>query len=165
MIDEHGFRPNVGIVVANSRGQVLWARRRGQTSWQFPQGGVQEGEAVDDALFRELHEEVGLERDHVAIVSRTSSWLHYRLPGQYIRRNSDPNFVGQKQKWYLLQMLAPDDAVRTDLCRRPEFDHWRWVSYWYPLTQIVAFKRDVYRRAMNELAPSHSRLVHNAARR
>ncbi len=164
MIDEQGFRANVGIVLANSRGGVLWARRRGQTSWQFPQGGLQQGEQPDDALYRELYEEIGLERGDVTIVASTGSWLRYRLPPHLKRRNSDPNFVGQKQKWYLLRMLAPDEKVRTDTSRKPEFDDWRWVSYWYPLTQIVAFKRDVYRRAMRELAPSHSRLVSDALR-
>ena len=165
MIDEQGYRANVGIVVANCRGDVLWARRRGQSSWQFPQGGIQEGETADQALFRELYEEIGLQPEHVEIVSSTDSWLRYRLPQHLIRGNSDPNFVGQKQKWYLLRMLADDDAVRTDRSGRPEFDHWRWVSYWYPLTQIVAFKRDVYRRAMRELSSSHSRLVKDASRR
>ena len=62
-------------------------------------------------------------------------------------------FLGQKQKWFLLRLLAGDDAVRTDHTSKPEFDHWRWVSYWYPLTEVVAFKRDVYRRALTELAP------------
>jgi len=164
MIDARGYRPNVGIVLANCRGGVLWARRRGQSSWQFPQGGLQEGETPDEALFRELYEEIGLEREDVAIVASTSSWLHYKLPPHLKRRNSEPNFVGQKQKWYLLRMLAPDDKVRTDCNVKPEFDHWRWVSYWYPVGQIVAFKRDVYRRAMRELAPSHSRLVNDGLR-
>jgi len=62
-------------------------------------------------------------------------------------------FLGQKQKWFLLRLLAGDDAVRTDHTPKPEFDHWRWVSYWYPLAEVVAFKRDVYRRALTELAP------------
>ena len=68
------------------------------------------------------------------------------------RNNSTPGFVGQKQKWFLLQLHAPDDAVRLDLHSKPEFDDWHWVSYYYPIKQVVDFKQDVYRRALVELA-------------
>ena len=60
MIDEHGYRPNVGIIICNAMGQVLWARRIGQNAWQFPQGGIKRGESPEKALYRELQEEVGL---------------------------------------------------------------------------------------------------------
>ncbi len=159
MIDSDGFRPNVGIVLANSSGQVLWARRVGQDAWQFPQGGIQDQEKIEDAMFRELHEEIGLTDNDVKIVGRTRGWLRYRLPQGLIRHNSKPICVGQKQKWYLLQMLAEDGQVNVNVCPKPEFDSWRWVSYWYPLGQVVSFKRGVYRRAMKELAPKHSQLV------
>ena len=69
------------------------------------------------------------------------------------RHNSSPGFVGQKQKWFLLRMLSDDEQVQMDHSEAPEFDHWRWVSYWYPVGQVVEFKRDVYRRALKELAP------------
>jgi putative (di)nucleoside polyphosphate hydrolase len=156
MVDADGFRPNVGIVLANGRGtgQVLWARRvGGHDAWQFPQGGINDGETPEEALFRELHEEVGLNIDEVKIVARTKGWLRYRLPRRLRRHNSTPGFVGQKQKWFLLEMLAEDEAVSMDCGPKPEFDYWDWVSFWFPLTQVVDFKRDVYRRALAELAP------------
>ena len=154
MVDADGFRPNVGIVVSNDRGQVLWARRvGGHDAWQFPQGGIDDDESVEDALFRELFEEVGLNRETVEILARTSGWLRYRLPRRLRRSNSSPGFKGQKQKWFLLRMLAEDDLVQVHSTDKPEFDGWRWVSYWYPVGQVVAFKRDVYRRALKELAP------------
>lgn len=153
MIDEEGFRPNVGIILANDRGQVLWARRIGQDAWQFPQGGIKERESPEEALFRELREEVGLDPTCVEIVACTRGWLRYRLPRRYLKHNESNNFVGQKQKWFLLRMLAADACVCVDGTDRPEFDGWRWVSYWYPVGQVVAFKRDVYRRALKELAP------------
>ncbi len=154
VVDADGFRPNVGIVVSNDRGQVLWARRvGGHDAWQFPQGGINDDESVEDALFRELFEEVGLNRETVEILARTSGWLHYRLPRRLRRYNSSPGFKGQKQKWFLLRMLAEDDLVQVHSTDKPEFDGWRWVSYWYPVGQVVAFKRDVYRRALKELAP------------
>ncbi len=156
MVDADGFRPNVGIVLANGQGtgQVLWARRvGGHDAWQFPQGGINDGETPEEALYRELYEEVGLEADHVKILARTKGWLRYRLPRRLRRHNSTPGFVGQKQKWFLLEMQAEDAAVRMDCAHKPEFDHWQWVTFWYPLTQVVDFKRDVYRRALAELAP------------
>jgi putative (di)nucleoside polyphosphate hydrolase len=152
-VDADGFRPNVGIVLANDQGQVLWARRIGQDAWQFPQGGINRQESPEEALFRELDEEVGLKPGAVEIVACTSGWLRYRLPKRLRRYNSSPEFLGQKQKWFLLRMLGRDEDVRVDGSPKPEFDHWRWVSYWYPVGQVVAFKREVYRRALRELAP------------
>jgi putative (di)nucleoside polyphosphate hydrolase len=154
VIDKDGFRANVGIVVANDRGQVLWARRvGGRDAWQFPQGGINRGESPEDALYRELYEEVGLTGEAVEILACTRGWLRYRLPKAFIRKGQNPVCIGQKQKWFLLRMLADDAEVRLDHNSKPEFDHWQWVSYWYPLNQVIAFKREVYRRAMKELAP------------
>lgn len=153
MIDREGFRPNVGIVVANDRGQVLWARRvGGRDAWQFPQGGINRGESPEEALYRELEEEIGLSPDAVEVLGVTRGWLRYRLPKRFVRKGQKPVCIGQKQKWFLLRMLADDDAVRLDFNEKPEFDHWQWVSYWYPLNQVISFKREVYRRAMKELA-------------
>lgn len=163
MIDAQGFRPNVGILIANDHGRLLWARRvGGRDAWQFPQGGIHEGESPEEALYRELHEEVGLESDAVEVVASTRGWLRYRLPKRYLRKGQQPLCIGQKQKWYLLRMRAADDAVALDLNDKPEFDHWRWVSYWYPLNQVIYFKRDVYRRALKELAPQVMELANRA---
>jgi putative (di)nucleoside polyphosphate hydrolase len=160
VIDADGFRPNVGIVVANSLGEVLWARRVGQNAWQFPQGGINAEESPEAALYRELYEEVGLLPQQVEVLACTRGWLRYRLPERLVRRNNEgPLCIGQKQKWFLLRMLAEDEAVRMDRGDKAEFDHWRWVSYWYPLGQVVSFKREVYRRAMKELSVRHSRLI------
>ena len=152
MIDEDGYRPNVGIILANREGQVLWARRVGQDAWQFPQGGIAENESPEDALYRELREEIGLQNSDVEIVGCTAGWLRYRLPKRYLRYRSRPLCIGQKQKWFLLRMTCDDAKVSVDHSRTPEFDGWRWVSYWYPLGQVVSFKREVYRRAMKELS-------------
>jgi putative (di)nucleoside polyphosphate hydrolase len=153
MIDSDGYRPNVGIILCNAEGRLLWARRVGQDAWQFPQGGIKAHERPLDALYRELHEEVGLEERHVEVIGSTRGWLRYRLPKRFLRRGSKPLCIGQKQMWYLLRLVGEDADVRLDLCEQPEFDGWRWVDYWYPLKEVVPFKRDVYRSALRELAP------------
>jgi len=153
VIDSEGFRANVGIILSNGAGQVFWARRIGQDAWQFPQGGIQPEESAEQALFRELYEEVGLLPEDVAIVGSTRGWLRYHLPRRLIRRHHQPLCIGQKQRWFLLRLLSGEERVRFDLCDRPEFDRWRWVSYWDPLEEIVFFKRRVYEQALTELAP------------
>ena len=113
VIDGDGFRPNVGIIVANEAGQVLWARRVGQNAWQFPQGGIKPHESPEEALYRELREEIGLEYHSVQIVGCTKGWLRYRLPKRMLRHNTS-SFVGQKQKWFMLKMLSDDGAITFD---------------------------------------------------
>jgi putative (di)nucleoside polyphosphate hydrolase len=152
VIDSDGFRPNVGIILANERNEVLWAKRIGQDSWQFPQGGIKVSESPTDALYRELHEEIGLIERDVSVIAETDGWLRYRLPKHLIRHNSHPLCIGQKQKWFLLRMKSDDSHVSMEQSESPEFDGWQWVSYWYPLGQVVSFKREVYRRAMKDLS-------------
>lgn len=132
MIDSEGFRLNVGIVICNTQGQLLWAKRIGQSSWQFPQGGIKFQESAEDALYRELEEEVGLQQHHVRLLHQTDDWLHYRLPENYIRRNKEPLCIGQKQKWFLLGLESPEEEIVLSKSGTPEFDDWRWVNYWYP---------------------------------
>jgi putative (di)nucleoside polyphosphate hydrolase len=157
VIDSDGFRPNVGIILTNDQGQLLWARRvGGHDAWQFPQGGINPNETPEQALYRELYEEVGLRREDVEILACTRGWLRYRLPHRLVRHNSMPLCVGQKQKWFLLRLRSDDNKVSLNNGGRAEFDDWRWVSYWYPLGKVVSFKRDVYRRALKELSLFHS---------
>lgn len=153
VIDAEGFRLNVGIILTNRRGRVLWARRSGMNAWQFPQGGIRPDETPEAAMYRELREEVGLRPEDVDIIGCTRDWLSYRLPKRLIRRRSLPLCIGQKQVWYVLRLTGDESRVRLDSVDQPEFDAWRWVYYWRPLREVVAFKRAVYRQALRELAP------------
>ena len=157
MVDADGFRPNVGIILANHEGRLLWTRRiGGQDAWQFPQGGIDDNEPPEKALFRELMEEVGLKQSDVKILGVTRGWLRYRLPQKLVRPR-EPQCIGQKQKWYLLEMLSEESAIDLNQTHKPEFDTWDWESFWFPLTRVIAFKREVYRKALKELGPIYHR--------
>jgi putative (di)nucleoside polyphosphate hydrolase len=152
MLDRDGFRPNVGIILLNQRNQVFWGKRIRTHSWQFPQGGIDRGENPEQAMFRELHEEVGLQPQHVRIVARTRNWLRYEVPDRFIRRESRGFYKGQKQIWFLLQLVGNDWDLNLRATEKPEFDAWRWNDYWVPLEVVVEFKRGVYEMALTELA-------------
>lgn len=150
-----GYRKGVGIVLANQLGQVLLARRNDIVNqWQLPQGGIDAGEQPHQAMFRELKEELGVTESHATIIAKTSTFLRYRFP----KLMPDPNhlaleFAGQELMFFLLLFHGPDSLI--DVCGvdHAEFDCWSWVDYWKPVESIVAFKRDMYRRALSELQP------------
>lgn len=152
VIDSDGYRQNVGIILMNQDGFLFWARRIGQDAWQFPQGGIHADESPEQAMYRELDEEIGLQPDDVEILGCTKGWLRYRLPKRFIRQNCRPVCIGQKQIWYLLRMKAADTCVCLDRTDKPEFDRWCWVNYWKPLEEVVSFKRNVYWQALRELS-------------
>ncbi len=152
IIDEQGFRLNVGTVLLGPKHCVFLAKRLGQDAWQFPQGGMHVDEDPETTLLRELQEEIGLTCNDVKILACTQEWLYYRLPKRLIRQQQ-PLCIGQKQKWFLLQFLGHDSKIQLDTSRSPEFDSWRWVDYWHPLKEIIPFKHEVYRKVLREFAP------------
>jgi len=153
MLDREGYRPNVGIILVNQKNQVFWGKRVREHAWQFPQGGIKHGESPVQAMFRELHEEVGLMPEHVQILGRTRDWLRYDVPNHFMRRESRGHYRGQKQIWFLLRLVGRDCDVSLRATAHPEFDAWRWSQYWISLDTVIEFKREVYQQALNELSP------------
>ena len=167
MLDRDGYRPNVGIILANQRNEVFWGKRVNQHAWQFPQGGIKHGETPVEAMYRELEEEIGLQQAHVRVLGRTREWLRYEVPEKWLRPcregaggpSGAPSSVdgargayrGQKQIWYLLRMTGRDCDISLRASGHPEFDAWRWHDYWVPLEAVIDFKREVYRQALIEL--------------
>ncbi len=165
MIDKDGYRPNVGIVICNARNEVFWGKRVRQDSWQFPQGGIKHGESPEQAMFRELMEEVGLAPEHVRILGRTRDWMRYDVPRDWVKREWRGHYRGQKQIWYLLRLVGRECDVSLRASSHPEFDAWRWSEYWMPAEVVVEFKREVYRLALAELerfltSDAHQHQVH-----
>jgi len=151
MIDRDGYRPNVGIILTNAKNQVFWGKRIRQDAWQFPQGGIQHGETPEQAMYRELHEEVGLQTNHVEILGRTRDWMRYDVPNTWVRRDARGSYKGQKQIWFLLRLVGRDCDVSLRASGHPEFDAWRWNDYWIEMDSVIEFKREVYTLALNEL--------------
>lgn len=151
MLDRDGFRPNVGIVICNAKNEVFWGKRIKEHSWQFPQGGIKRGETPEQAMYRELYEEVGLKPEHVRILGRTKGWLRYEVPMHWIKREWRGTYRGQKQIWFLLRLVGRDHDLSLRTTQHPEFDAWCWNNYWVPLENVIEFKRRVYEQALNEL--------------
>lgn len=159
MIDSEGYRANVGIILFNRAGELFWARRIGEQGWQFPQGGIRSHESPEQALYRELAEEIGLQADDVELIAASRHWLRYRLPTNLIRHHSQPVCIGQKQRWYLLRLRGTDNKVCLTASDNPEFDNWRWVTPRLPAREVVPFKRRVYAQALNELVPLMNKVL------
>ncbi len=153
MIDSDGFRPNVAMVIMNNDGRVFWAQRSNNDGWQFPQGGMNTDETPAEAMYRELHEETGLQAAQVELLGATPGWLRYQLPRRYQRSRCKPLCIGQKQVWFLLKLQ--DDSIKFDfqITGEPEFRDFRWVDFWYPADNVIRFKRRVYRQALTLLEP------------
>ena len=144
-----GYRLNVAMIVLNKDNKVLFCKRRNTENWQFPQGGVDENENIESAMFRELNEEVGLEKDNVAIKAVSQNLIYYDIPKSIRSRVLGGKFKGQAQKYFLLKLISGD--VDLNIENTPEFDKHSWVPFWYPLNQVVDFKKEAYRSALIEL--------------
>lgn len=152
-IDNKGYRANVGIIIMNKNGELLWAKRCGKDFWQFPQGGINLNESPTQAMWRELKEEVNLCSNSTKLIAETKKWLYYKIPQNLLRKDKKIQCIGQKQKWFLLLLDCEESEICLDKTQSPEFDQVDFISYWYPIRKVVAFKRNVYRKALLELAP------------
>ena len=149
--NKEGYRPNVAMVVINSMNKVLICRRKNTRTWQFPQGGIDNGEDIKKAMYRELSEEIGLSKDDVILVGESEGTITYDIPKTIRSKVLGGKFKGQEQKWFLLKIKKDNTEIKLDNEAFPEFDKYEWVSFWQPLNRIVDFKREAYREALSEL--------------
>ena len=151
MLDKDGYRLNVGIILLSPNNQVFWGKRKGESSWQFPQGGLYENEEMEQGMLRELNEELGLLPKHIQIIAHTDKWLYYDVPSTY-NRSHNRIYRGQKQIWYLLRLIGQEYNINVKYHKEQEFDAWRWINYWEPIDLVIPFKHDVYEHALQELS-------------
>ena len=144
------YRPNVAIIILNKSAKLLWCQRKDHSGWQFPQGGIDKNESPEEAIYRETEEEVGLNKKDLKLIHELDSWIKYDVPkekrGTYFFRSK--KFKGQKQKWFLAEMLCDESKINIQSSFPNEFDKWCWVNYWYPLGSVVNFKKEAYRKAL-----------------
>ena len=153
VIDKNGYRANVGIVLMNQQKKLFIAKRRYQSGWQFPQGGIHLGETPENAMYRELQEEIGLTKNDTELLLESSYWYQYKIPKKHLRKlkKGKPFVIGQKQKWFLLKLIGSDEAISlTHTSKFQEFDKWKWVDLALPAKQVIGFKQQVYEQVLTE---------------
>ncbi len=158
-MDKKNYRKGVGIVVVNSTGQFFLGKRIGKESWQFPQGGIDDGESPEDALYRELHEETGIKKEKVEILTISNKWLVYHIP--HIFQRSKRKFDGVMQKWFLLEFLGDNDDINLNATGHAEFDAWKWGDKQNAIDSVIRFKRGVYVSILDEFSDALERFKYS----
>ena len=145
------YRPCVGVVLVNQNGNIFVGERLDTPgAWQMPQGGVDDGETLEAAAFRELTEETGVKPEQVAIAGQTSDWVTYDLPDHLIGKVWGGAYRGQKQQWFLMRYKGTDAGISLDHhCQ--EFRRWKWSDPATVVREIVPFKQAVYQAVLTEL--------------
>ena len=164
MENKENYRPNVAIIIVNKMGKILWCKRKDGNGWQFPQGGLDEGESPLEAVYRETKEEVGLDKENIRIIKESEEWFKYKVPKNRIPkyfRLSNSKFIGQTQKWFLAEILCEDREINLNASSPVEFTDWTWASYWHPINGGVDFKKNTYRKVLASFLPHYNSFIKN----
>ena len=144
------YRNGVGIVVLNNENKVFVAKRidNPKNFWQMPQGGVDEGEDLLNAAYRELKEETSI--FNVKLIKEIEDWTQYDLPSKLIGIIWKGRYKGQKQKWFIFKFLGNDTEINIKT-KNPEFLDWKWIEIGKITEIVVDFKKEVYQKVKKEI--------------
>ena len=144
------YRNGVGIVVLNNENKVFVAKRidNPKNFWQMPQGGVDEGEDLLNAAYRELKEETSI--FSVKLIKEIEDWTQYDLPSKLIGIIWKGRYKGQKQKWFIFKFLGKDTEINIKT-KNPEFLDWKWIEIGKITEIVVDFKKEVYQKVKKEI--------------
>ncbi len=144
------YRSGVGIILLNRENLIFAGKRidnKLAEAWQMPQGGIDEGEDVRKALFREMFEEIGT--DKAEIIAESKDWLYYDLPIDLQSKLWGGKYKGQQQKWFVLRFTGEDSDINIDT-HEPEFYQWKWTNKEEIISLAVSFKQDLYKMIFKE---------------
>ena len=145
------YRSGIGIVLVNKNREIFVGKRidNNSNAWQMPQGGIDVGESEDEAMIRELREETGIIESNIKLLQESHSYFYYNLPYKLQKKFWGGKYLGQRQRWYLLEFTGDENAinVRTE---HPEFSDWKWVSKEEVTRNVVSFKRQLYKDVIEE---------------
>ena len=146
------YRLGVGMVLFNEQGQVFVGRRKDapDPAWQFPQGGIDEGEDPLAAVWREMAEEIGTNK--AQLLRESGDWLAYDLPEDIAAKCWGGKYRGQKQMWYAFRFVGKDTDIDLNT-HNPEFSHWQWVDLASVVDLVVPFKHALYQQVVAEFLP------------
>ncbi|MGL9688913.1 MAG: RNA pyrophosphohydrolase [Wolbachia sp.] len=145
------YRPCVGIMLFNKQGHVFVGKRfDSDFCWQMPQGGVDDGEKLEQAALRELLEEVGT--DKAEIVAKNKDWIYYNLPEEFIPTCWNRKYSGQKQRWFLMRFCGENQDININYTDHPEFKEWRWQNIDGLVANAISFKKKVYKTVIEEFS-------------
>jgi putative (di)nucleoside polyphosphate hydrolase len=144
------LRNGVGIIVLNNKNKVFVARRidNPKNFWQMPQGGVDKGESLLEAAYRELEEETNI--TNVKLIKEIEGTLTYELPAHLLGKIWKGKYKGQKQKWFLMRFLGLDSDINIKT-KNPEFIEWKWINLEQITNVVVDFKLHVYKNLKEKI--------------
>ena len=147
------LRLGVGAIVLNNENKVFVGKRKDNPidKWQMPQGGVNEGEELIQAMNRELKEETGIK--NIRILKEINGWSEYELPANLLGKIWRGKYRGQKQKWFIVRFIGKDDEINLNT-GRPEFIEWQWIDIERLTGVIVDFKKKVYQELLPKIKAS-----------
>lgn len=147
------YRSGVGIILLNNQKHIFVGKRIDNNSdaWQMPQGGIDDNEDEDPAMFRELREETGISAENVRVIAKSDGYFYYNLPYKLQKKFWGGKYLGQKQRWYLLEFTGHESAINVDT-PDPEFSEWKWISKDDIVSRIVSFKRKLYEDVLKEFS-------------